>query len=92
MSQLSLRLRNSRTCTVELRLEPWGEACELESGAVVDVLADGQLIELFPDWPGERFPLYALYPSSHRPPARVRAFINFALQAVLRSEPPHDPR
>jgi len=41
------------------------------------------LIELFPDWPGERFPLYALYPSRHRPPARVRAFIEFALQAVL---------
>jgi DNA-binding transcriptional LysR family regulator len=39
------------------------------------------LIELFPDWPGERFPLYALYPSRHHP-ARVQAFIDFALQAV----------
>ena len=49
MSQLSLRLRNSRTCTVELRLEPWGEACELEPGAVVDVLASdtaGPLLEI----------------------------------------------
>jgi DNA-binding transcriptional LysR family regulator len=49
---------------------------------VQDMLDDGRLIELFPDWPGERFPLYALYPSRHHPPARVRAFINFALQAV----------
>jgi DNA-binding transcriptional LysR family regulator len=50
---------------------------------VKDMLDDGRMVELFPDWPGERFPLYALYPSRHRPPARVRAFIEFALQAVL---------
>jgi DNA-binding transcriptional LysR family regulator len=50
---------------------------------VQDMLDDGRMVELFPDWPGERFPLYALYPSRHRPPARVRAFIDFALQAVL---------
>jgi DNA-binding transcriptional LysR family regulator len=49
---------------------------------VQDMLDDGRLIELFPDWPGERFPLYAIYPSRHRPPARVQAFIDFALQAV----------
>jgi DNA-binding transcriptional LysR family regulator len=29
------------------------------------------------DWPGERFPLYALHPSRHPPPAKVRAFIDF---------------
>jgi DNA-binding transcriptional LysR family regulator len=40
-------------------------------------LADGQLVELFPDWPDERFPLYALYPSRHHPPAKVRAFLDF---------------
>ena len=49
---------------------------------VRDMLDDGRLIELFPDWPGERFPLYAVYPSRHQMPARVRAFIDFALQAV----------
>ena len=47
-----------------------------------DLLAQGKLIELFPDWPGERFPLYALHPSRHLPPAKVRAFIDFALQIV----------
>ncbi|MEI9982090.1 MAG: LysR substrate-binding domain-containing protein [Aliidongia sp.] len=46
------------------------------------MLDDGHLIDLFPDWPDERFPLYALYPSRHQPPARVREFIEFALQAV----------
>jgi DNA-binding transcriptional LysR family regulator len=47
-----------------------------------NVLKQGQLVEIFPDWPDERFPLYALHPSRHRPPAKVRAFIDFALEAV----------
>jgi DNA-binding transcriptional LysR family regulator len=47
-----------------------------------DMLDDGRLIELFPDWPDELFPLYALYPSRHQPPARVREFVEFAMQAV----------
>ena len=37
----------------------------------------GQLVELLPDWTGESFPLHALYPSRHLPPAKVRAFIDF---------------
>ena len=37
----------------------------------------GELVELLPDWAGESFPLYALYPSRHLPPAKVRAFIDF---------------
>jgi DNA-binding transcriptional LysR family regulator len=49
---------------------------------VQDLLEEGRLIELFPDWPGELFPLYALHPSRHHPPAKVRAFIDFVLQAV----------
>ncbi len=47
-----------------------------------EMLDAGRLVELFPDWPGEVFPLYALYPSRHPPPARVQAFVEFALQAV----------
>jgi DNA-binding transcriptional LysR family regulator len=46
----------------------------------------GELIELFPDWPDERFPLYALYPSRHLPPAKLRAFIDFVLDVAV---PPH---
>jgi DNA-binding transcriptional LysR family regulator len=38
----------------------------------------GELVELLPDWTGESFPLHALYPSRHLPPAKVRAFIDFA--------------
>jgi DNA-binding transcriptional LysR family regulator len=43
----------------------------------------GDLVELFPDWPDERFPLYALYPSRHLPPAKLRAFIDFILQVAV---------
>ena len=42
-------------------------------------LADGQLVELFPDWPDEHFPLFALYPSRHHPSAKVRAFLDFVV-------------
>ena len=49
---------------------------------VQDLLDQGSLVELFPDWPGETFPLYALHPPRHHPPAKVRAFIDFALQMV----------
>jgi DNA-binding transcriptional LysR family regulator len=49
---------------------------------IQDDLDQGRLVELFPDWPGEMFPLYALYPSRHHPPAKVRAFIDFVLQTT----------
>ncbi|RDJ25037.1 LysR family transcriptional regulator [Bosea caraganae] len=48
------------------------------------LLDEGRLVELFPDWPGEVFPLYALYPSRHQPAAKVRAFIEFALAETRR--------
>ncbi|WP_394834558.1 LysR family transcriptional regulator [Pendulispora rubella] len=41
------------------------------------LLQDGSLVQILGDWPGEIFPLYALYPSRHLPPAKVRAFIDF---------------
>lgn len=41
------------------------------------LIASGDLVELFPDWPDERFPLYALYPSRRHVPAKTRAFLDF---------------
>ena len=35
------------------------------------------LVELFPDWADERFPLYVYYPSRRLAPAKVRAFVDF---------------
>jgi DNA-binding transcriptional LysR family regulator len=49
---------------------------------VRNMLDQGRLIELFPDWPDETFPLYALHPSRHLPAAKVRAFMDFILEAV----------
>jgi DNA-binding transcriptional LysR family regulator len=44
---------------------------------VEHLIADGRLTELFPDWPDDLFPLYALYPSRHHVPAKVRMFLDF---------------
>jgi DNA-binding transcriptional LysR family regulator len=40
-------------------------------------LKSGALINLFPDWPDERFPLYVYYVSRNYVPAKVRKFIDF---------------
>jgi DNA-binding transcriptional LysR family regulator len=47
---------------------------------VGDLLEKGKLIDLFPDWHGERFPLFAFHPSSRHPPAKVRAFVDFCIE------------
>ena len=44
---------------------------------VQHLLASGALVELFPDWPGETFPLYTIRPSRRLPPAAVEAFLEF---------------
>jgi DNA-binding transcriptional LysR family regulator len=40
-------------------------------------LKSGALINLFPDWPDERFPLFVYYASRNYVPAKVRTFIDF---------------
>jgi len=49
---------------------------------VRELIAQGRLVDLFPEWPGETFPLHALYPSRRHQPAKVRAFVDFVMQAV----------
>jgi DNA-binding transcriptional LysR family regulator len=56
---------------------------ELGTKQIVD---SGRLVELFPDWPGELFPLYALYPSRQHRAAKVRAFVDFAIAALTESD------
>jgi DNA-binding transcriptional LysR family regulator len=55
---------------------------QIKALGIQELLDDGRLVDLFPDWPDERFPLYALYPSRHLPAAKVRAFIDFVLAAI----------
>jgi len=44
---------------------------------VAPMLADGRLVQVFPDWADERFPLYGLHPSRHHAPAKTRALLDF---------------
>jgi DNA-binding transcriptional LysR family regulator len=46
------------------------------------LLERGKLIDLFPNWHGERFPLFAYHPSRAHPPAKVRAFIDFCVEVA----------
>jgi len=59
-------------------LSGYGVAQILELGHE-HLLAEGKLVDLFADWPDERFPLYAFHPSRHHPPAKTRAFLDFAI-------------
>jgi DNA-binding transcriptional LysR family regulator len=58
--------------SLEIGLRPW--------------LDSGNLVQLLPAWADERFPLYAYHPSRHLPPAKVRAFVDFA-QGIAAFEP-----
>jgi DNA-binding transcriptional LysR family regulator len=41
-----------------------------------------QLVNLFPDWSGERFPLYAMYPRRTFMPAKLQAFVEFCSASI----------
>ena len=47
-----------------------------------ELLTSGALIDLFPQWHGERFPLFAFHPSRKHPPAKVRAFVEFCIEVI----------
>jgi DNA-binding transcriptional LysR family regulator len=59
----------------------------IKASGVKDLIADGQLVELLQGWAGEKFSLYALYPSRHLPPAKVRAFIDFVSEFLQEDAP-----
>ena len=46
------------------------------------LLTSGTLLNLFPDWSDERFPLYVYYPSRHHVPAKTRAMLEFVASLV----------
>ena len=52
--------------------------------SVEPLVANGTLIDLFPDWPGETFPLFAIRPSRRLPPAKVEAFLDFCTEICRR--------
>jgi DNA-binding transcriptional LysR family regulator len=66
-------------------------ACEQGHGVAQSLefaargLLDGRLVDLFPDWNEERFPLYVHFPSRRQQPAKVRAFVDFVVAAMQRN-------
>jgi len=50
-------------------------------------LARGELVQILSRWSGERYPLYAYYPSRHLPPAKVRAFLDFVQEIASEEDP-----
>ena len=50
---------------------------QVMSFTAAPLLASGRLVNLFPDWTDERFPLYCYYPSRRQLPAKSRAFIDY---------------
>ena len=50
-----------------------------------ELLRTKQLVNLFPDWTGERWPLYALYPSRRFQPAKLKAFVDFCAANIART-------
>ncbi|MFM0351561.1 substrate binding domain-containing protein, partial [Paraburkholderia sp. RL17-347-BIC-D] len=63
-----------------------GIAQVMEIG-IEQVMRDGLLMDLFPHWPDERFPLYALFPSRRHRAAKVDAFINFCIESLSAAAP-----
>lgn len=59
----------------------YGIAQIMEYGCA-NLIAEGLLVDLFSDWPDERFPLYAFYPSRHQPSAKTRAFLDFVIAST----------
>lgn len=49
---------------------------------VRDMIQDGTLVDLFPEWSEETYPLYASYPSRKNLPMKVRAFVDFMIDMV----------
>jgi DNA-binding transcriptional LysR family regulator len=54
----------------------------LKASGVQELIDKGRLVQLLPEWTGEAFALYALYPSRHLPAAKVRAFIVFVIEIL----------
>jgi DNA-binding transcriptional LysR family regulator len=51
------------------------------------LLKNGRLINLFPEWTDELFPLYVYYPSRHSVPAKLRVFFDFLVSSLEAERP-----
>jgi DNA-binding transcriptional LysR family regulator len=51
------------------------------------LLKNGKLINLFPEWTDELFPLYVYYLSRHSVPAKLRVFLDFLVSSLEAERP-----
>lgn len=58
--------------------------CQLSPVGAHHLFLSGELIDLFPDWPGERLQLYGLYTPCRKHSVKVQAFVTVV--EVLMSE------
>jgi DNA-binding transcriptional LysR family regulator len=84
--QVKARLLVSDSGTLISACEAGAGICQLLEIGCQQLLKSGRLLELFPDWSDERFPLYAIYPSRLHRAAKVRAFIEFCLEIMGRTQ------
>lgn len=49
------------------------------------LVARGDLVEIFPDWNGEVFPLHAVYPAGRHRAAKIAAFTDFCREVISRA-------
>lgn len=61
-----------------------GIAQTLELGTE-ELIRRKQLVNLFPDWSGERFPLFAMYPRRRFVSAKLHAFVEFCSASIASS-------
>jgi DNA-binding transcriptional LysR family regulator len=53
-----------------------------KASGIQDLLDKRKFIELLPDFSGDTYSLFVLYPSRHLPAAKVRAFIDFIVEIL----------
>lgn len=55
--------------------------------AAEPLIREGRLVNLFPEWMDERFPLHAYLPSRQHVPAKTRAFLDFVVSLAAGERP-----
>jgi DNA-binding transcriptional LysR family regulator len=72
---------NDALTYVELCVSGTGIA-QLIDVTIEPLLKREKLINLFPEWTDELFPLYVYYPSRHFVPSKLRVFLDFLASSV----------
>ena len=72
---------NDALTYVELCVAGTGIA-QLIDVTIEPLLKRGKLVNLFPDWTDELFPLYVYYPSRHFVPSKLRVFLDFLASSL----------